>query len=158
MWTRIAAGTHVTYVRLIHQGGDNRRQRVSSGRTVDGSRHWVSREFVGIYGARDPAGSKMQLTTDAHKYWKFVAVGNRYLCSDLRQLTKHWAWFSHAYKHVKLTWLSHGSRPRHSTTPALCCHRRSSQGCFSALKRDSPLTIRNSLPHPHWLCSSKRDI
>lgn len=153
----IAAGAYVTRVRLKRHGRDNRGQRVSSGRSGDGSRNWVSRGFVGIDGARDSLGSKIELTADGREYWKFVAAGHGYLSGDSRRL-RFGPGSATRTKHGKPAWLIRGSRPRHSGTPALCCHRRSSQGCFSALKRDSPPTIRNSLPHPHWLCSSKRYV
>ena len=83
--------------------------------------------------------------------------GRQWISFQRLTATRIWAWFSLAYEHIQLTWLNCGSRPRYSGTPALCCHRRPSRGC-SALTRDSPLTIRNSLPHPHWLCSSKRYV
>lgn len=153
----IAAGAHVTLVRPKRHGRDNRGQRVSSGRSGDGSRNWVSREIVGIDGTRDLVGSKIELTTDGRNYWKVIAAGNGYFSSDSRRL-RFGPGSATRTKHGKLAWLIRGSRPRRSGTPALCCHRRSSQGCFSALKRDSPLAIRNSLPHPHWLCSSKRYV
>ena len=83
----IAAGAYVTRVRLKRHGRENRGQRVSSGRSGDGSRNWVSRGFVGIDGARDSLGSKIELTADGRKYWKFVAAGHGYLSGDSRRLT-----------------------------------------------------------------------
>jgi|GEM_PF-3075578 len=139
----IPARAHVTLVRLKRHGSDNRGQRVSSGRSGDGSRNRVSQEFVGTYGSTDLVGSKIELTTDGRNYWKVIAAGNGYFFSDSRRL-RFGPVSATRTKHVKPAWLIRGSGPRHSGTPALCCHRRPSQGRFSALKRDSPRRSRTN--------------
>ena len=160
----IAAGAYVTRVRLKRHGRDNRGQRVSSGRSGDGSRNWVSRgirrhlwgqRFLGIKDRTDHGRTQLLEGYRGRNWIFFQRLTATH--GDSRRL-RFGPGSATRTKHGKPAWLIRGSRPRHSGTPALCCHRRSSQGCFSALKRDSPLTLWNSLPHPHWLCSSKRYV
>ncbi len=64
---------------------------------------WVSLELVGVQGARDPVGARIELTTQGRKLWKFVAAGQGYLSSDSRRLTFGLG-SATSVDHVQVTW------------------------------------------------------